>query len=69
MVFVTDGFIEWADGRDQEFGQNRLKAVVRTNRRLSAGAIISALYSAVLEFAGTQPQLDDLTVVIIKRTS
>jgi serine phosphatase RsbU (regulator of sigma subunit) len=67
LVLVTDGFVEWANGSDEDFGQDRLKEVIRTNRDLSASAIISKLYSAVVTFAGSMPQLDDLTALVVKR--
>jgi serine phosphatase RsbU (regulator of sigma subunit) len=68
LVFVTDGFVEWANFEDEDFGQRRLTAVIRKNRHRPSSAIVHALYTAVLEFAGTKPQLDDLTVIVVKRT-
>lgn len=69
FLFVTDGFIEWANAADEDFGQRRLKEVIRANRLLPAATIINELYAAVLKFAGPMPQLDDLTVVVVKRVS
>jgi sigma-B regulation protein RsbU (phosphoserine phosphatase) len=66
-VLVTDGFVEWANGNDEDFGQERLMAVIRANRDLPAAAIISKLYTAVVTFAGCTPQLDDLTALVVKR--
>ena len=34
---------------------------------MPSAAIISELYSAVIKFAGSMPQLDDLTALIVKR--
>jgi serine phosphatase RsbU (regulator of sigma subunit) len=67
LVLVTDGFIEWANAHDEEFGQHRLKALIRGKRDANCEKIISELYSAVSRFAGPAPQVDDLTVVIVKR--
>jgi len=67
LALVTDGFIEWANQQGEEFGQNRVKEVIRANRNHSAATIISELYSSILDFAGDAPQLDDLTAVIVKR--
>jgi serine phosphatase RsbU (regulator of sigma subunit) len=67
LAFVTDGFTEWTNAGDEEFGESRLKAIIRTNRHRSSATIISELYAAVLEFAGAVPQADDLTVVVVKR--
>jgi serine phosphatase RsbU (regulator of sigma subunit) len=67
LVLVTDGFIEWANVNDEDFGQNRLMEVVRANRDRPAANIISELYSAALKFSGPVPQADDLTALIVKR--
>jgi serine phosphatase RsbU (regulator of sigma subunit) len=67
LVWVTDGFIEWTNANDEDFGEHRLKDVIRTHHRSSSATIISELYSAVLGFAGPTRQLDDLTVLIMKR--
>jgi serine phosphatase RsbU (regulator of sigma subunit) len=67
LVLVTDGFVEWANDRDEDFGEERLKEVIRTNREESSKKIISELYSAVLKFADSIPQADDLTALVVKR--
>jgi len=67
LALVTDGFIEWANPQGEEFGQNRLKEVIRANRNQSAATIISEIHSSIVDFAGTSPQQDDLTALIVKR--
>jgi sigma-B regulation protein RsbU (phosphoserine phosphatase) len=67
LALVTDGFVEWANGDDEDFGEERLKNVIRSHRNSSAAKIIEELYSTVLEFAGPMPQLDDLTALVVKR--
>jgi sigma-B regulation protein RsbU (phosphoserine phosphatase) len=67
LVLVTDGFLEWANSKDEDFGEDRMKEVIRTHRAMPSATIISELHSAVLKFAGSMPQLDDLTALIVKR--
>lgn len=67
LALVTDGFLEWANANDEDFGEERLKAVIRTHRDMPSATIISELHAAVLKFAGSMPQLDDLTALIVKR--
>jgi serine phosphatase RsbU (regulator of sigma subunit) len=67
LVLVTDGFIEWANAKDEEFGQNRLEEVIRECRDLPPENILSELYSRIVRFAGSMPQPDDLTVLVVKR--
>jgi phosphoserine phosphatase len=67
MILVTDGFFEWTDAEDEQFGMARIHQVIRENRDRPSGEIIQALYQAVCSFAAGTPQDDDLTAVIIKR--
>ena len=68
FLLITDGFVEWEDPESQQFGTERLKAVVRASRGLPPEAIIQSLYETVLAFSRGTRQQDDLTAVIIKRT-
>jgi serine phosphatase RsbU (regulator of sigma subunit) len=67
LFLVTDGFVEWANANDDDFGEERLKEVIRNHRESSAAQIISEVYAAVVRFAGSMPQLDDLTALVVKR--
>jgi serine phosphatase RsbU (regulator of sigma subunit) len=67
LVLVTDGIVEWANAQDEDFGGNRIQEVIRAQRTGRAETIISELYSAVLRFAQPTPQLDDVTLLVVKR--
>ncbi len=67
LALVTDGFFEWTNAADEDFGLERLQDTIRASRDLPAREIISRLYTAVTAFAGGTPQMDDLTAVILKR--
>jgi serine phosphatase RsbU (regulator of sigma subunit) len=67
LVMVTDGFTEWADAGDVDFGVQRIQDTIRAHRTKPSAAIISELYSAVRNFSGGTPQMDDLTAVVVKR--
>jgi len=67
LVLVTDGFFEWQDAAQEEFGIPRLQEVIRAARHLPASEIIASLHEAVLRFAGGTTQMDDLTAVVVKR--
>jgi phosphoserine phosphatase len=66
LVLVTDGFVEWVNADDEEFGQNRIEEVIRGCRDMPSAGIIDELYSAVSRFAASTAQLDDLTAVVVK---
>jgi serine phosphatase RsbU (regulator of sigma subunit) len=67
LVLVTDGFIEWANGNDEDFGEIRLRDVIHSHRDMPSARIISELHSAIVNFVGPMPQFDDLTALIVKR--
>ncbi len=67
LALVTDGFFEWTNAVDEDFGLERLQDTIRASHDLPAREIISRLYTAVTIFAGGTPQMDDLTAVILKR--
>ena len=67
MVLPTDGFFEWENAEGEQFGVQRMEAVIRASRQLAPAEIIAQLYDAVTRFANGTKQQDDLTAVIIKR--
>ena len=69
VLLITDGFFEWANAADEQFGFERLGDAVRKFGALPPEEIIAELYHAVLAFANGTKQKDDLTAVIIKRVA
>jgi serine phosphatase RsbU (regulator of sigma subunit) len=67
LVLVTDGFFEWTNARDEDFGFDRLKDAIRAARDLPAADVISSLHKAVTQFTAGTAQPDDLTAVVLKR--
>jgi phosphoserine phosphatase len=68
LVLVTDGFFEWRNEEEEEYGIQRLQEVIQNSAHLPANEIISSLHEAVLDFVGNVKQADDLTAVIVKRS-
>ncbi len=68
LILLTDGFSEWENKNGEQFGIERLAAVVRQYGDREPEAIITELYDSVLKFAQGTPQQDDLTAVLIKRS-
>jgi len=67
VVLATDGFFEWENADEEQFGVERLTDAVRAARELAPDEIIAELYKAVRAFADGTQQMDDLTAVVIKR--
>jgi serine phosphatase RsbU (regulator of sigma subunit) len=68
VLFITDGFFEWENVGEEQFGFERLADTIRKSNHLPPEEIIAELHQAVLAFAGGTKQKDDLTAVVIKRT-
>jgi hypothetical protein len=68
LALITDGMIESVNAHGQQFGQKRLKEVIRVNHNRPAAMIVSELHDALRKFSGPTPQHDDLTVLVVKRT-
>jgi serine phosphatase RsbU (regulator of sigma subunit) len=67
LVLVTDGFYEWQNPENEEFGVERLKNVIREAKDCAAQEVIARLYKAVKDFSKGTEQADDLTAVVLKR--
>ncbi len=67
VLFYTDGVTDALNDDIQEFGLERLKAVVEAHRDQAAPAVVQAINQAVSDFVGRAPQFDDLTLVVLKQ--
>ena len=64
---VTDGFFEWANIDGERFGIERLVNAIEGLHHLDAEQMINEMYKEVLNFTAGAPQMDDVTMVIVKR--
>jgi len=67
LALLSDGFYEYRGPRDEEFGEARVRELLRAHHEKDAAEISATLFSAVSQFAGKAPQEDDMTVVLVKR--
>ena len=67
VLLITDGFFEWENKAQEEFGTNRLGEVLRRFSDREPEVIIGEIYDSVVHFSQGTPQKDDLTAVLIKR--
>jgi phosphoserine phosphatase len=67
LAIFTDGFMEWADAAEDQYGNDRLGGSLARHRALPASQIIAAIHADLLAFTSGTPQPDDLTAVILKR--
>jgi sigma-B regulation protein RsbU (phosphoserine phosphatase) len=69
LIAFTDGISEAMNLDDEEWGEDRLIDAVRECRRSSANQLLESIFDAATKFAGTAPQHDDMTVVVVRAFS
>jgi len=67
LALVSDGIYEYNGPTGEEFGEQRVRALLARHHGKPAAEICALLFAAVQEFAGSCPQEDDMTVVLVKR--
>lgn len=66
FIFYTDGISEAMNNKGEEFGEERLEALLRRNSAASAKEILENIRKTVFAFTGSAPQHDDFTMVVVK---
>lgn len=66
LLLYTDGVTEVVNPQIEEFGTDRLAALVRRESHASAKELMRALRDALEEFADGQPLADDVTIIACK---
>ncbi len=68
LCLYTDGITECANRDDEEFGEERLIACLRRHRNESLDDVIACIDRETREFAAGLPQLDDQTIILLRRS-
>ncbi len=68
IILFTDGVTEAVDGRNVQFGQDRLVKLIKDNHGLSPGDLTAKIHSEIDLFAHNHQQFDDVTLMILKVT-
>ena len=67
LVLYTDGVTETLNEDEHEFGEERLQQAIRAAGPCPAHALAEAINRSVQAFAGSAPQHDDYTLVVVAR--
>jgi serine phosphatase RsbU (regulator of sigma subunit)/DNA-binding response OmpR family regulator len=65
LVLFTDGVSEAFSAAGEEFGEDRIRALLKANAGLTAPDILARLRDAVLAFSANVPQHDDITIMAV----
>jgi len=66
VLLYTDGITEAFNENDQEFGDERLKAILTEHAEKAPESILTEIHNALEAFAGSAEQSDDRTIVLAK---
>jgi len=69
LILYTDGITEAMDDAGELFGKPRLKEAILAAAATTARDVIDAIIAAVKTYVGASPQMDDLTIVTVRRIS
>ena len=67
LVIYSDGVTEAVNGEEEEFGEERLEAILRESHDQEARAVLDRIDEAVGAFAGEVARPDDLTLVVARQ--
>ena len=67
VILYTDGVTEALDDRGMEFGMDNFVQAVQASAPQGAPAVLRRLTEELTEFAGAEPQNDDITLIAIRK--
>lgn len=66
LVFYTDGITEAQNDAGEEFGTERLTAILKNGFSLSAEALVTTIFNRATDFCSQIGFADDVTILIVK---
>jgi sigma-B regulation protein RsbU (phosphoserine phosphatase) len=67
LVIYTDGITEAMNALQEEFGESRLIALLKSHQNLTCKEITDTVFSAVKKHMQSEPQFDDMTMLLVKK--
>jgi sigma-B regulation protein RsbU (phosphoserine phosphatase) len=67
LTLFTDGVSEAANETDEQWGEERLLALLQQSADRSCSEIVARIVSEVRAFEGTRGASDDVTLVVVRR--
>jgi serine phosphatase RsbU (regulator of sigma subunit)/DNA-binding response OmpR family regulator len=64
-LLFTDGVLEALNTEGEEFGEGRLRALLKEHARASTPEILARLQEAIVAFSANTPQHDDITMMVL----
>ncbi len=67
VVAYSDGLVDTVNPKDEPFAIERVKAALRPVIRQTPSRMVEALSGALRAFQGDAPEVDDVTMIVLKR--
>lgn len=67
LVFYSDGVTEAMDKKYQEYGENRFRDCITEHMEKNISELKGGIISDIQKFVGSEPQSDDLTLMLTRR--
>jgi len=67
LLLFSDGVPEAQNQADAEYGDARLTECVRAGAGLGSAALVDHVLASIDAFAGSAPQFDDITLLVVRR--
>jgi phosphoserine phosphatase len=67
LALISDGVYEYEAKDGSQFGEDRVAEVIRTYQTMPMNVLCQLVVKAAREFGGEAPQLDDITLVLLRR--
>jgi sigma-B regulation protein RsbU (phosphoserine phosphatase) len=67
LVVYSDGITDAVNLKDEEFGEERLIECIKNNRWDKASDLVDHIFRAVQQHSGDAAQMDDMTLLVIRR--
>ena len=67
LALISDGVYEYTAEDDSQFGEQRVADIIRKHQSLPMSELSKQLVDGAFAFGGDAPQLDDITLVLVRR--
>jgi serine phosphatase RsbU (regulator of sigma subunit) len=69
LVAYSDGLVDTINQDDEPFGVHRVRDAIRVHLEEPVGQMVDALVSRLQEFRGDAEEVDDVTMVVVRRVT
>jgi len=66
LLLYTDGVTETMNDKEELYGEERLEKMISDNKTGNAESVRQDILTALKKYAGSHPQEDDITMIVIK---